>query len=78
MAEKEKMTFEQATQRLDELVKKMESGTLPLDDMVAAFEEGNRLISFCSKKLNDVERRVELLTQQTDGSVSAEPFEEKE
>ncbi len=70
------LTFEQATQRLEELVKSMESGALPLDGMVAAFEEGTRLIALCTARLNDVERRVERLTAHPDGSTEAIPFAE--
>lgn len=75
MEKKVAPTFEQAAKRLQELTQSMESGTLALDDMVAAFEEGTRLIAFCTEKLNAVERRVELLTAKSDGTIEKQPFE---
>ena len=70
-------TFEEASVRLDELVAQMESGNLPLDKTVAAFEEGRKLVAFCTEKLNEVQRRVELIkTKEEDGSLAREPFEE--
>ena len=45
------MTFEVATARLDELVEKMERGELPLDEMISAFEEGRKLVAFCTAKI---------------------------
>ena len=62
MAKKEKTEpgFDEALKRLEQLVEQMESGEMDLDAMVAAFEEGQRLIQFCSRKLNEVERRIEV------------------
>ena len=55
----------------------MESGELGLDDMIGKFEEGQKLIARCQKRLTDVERRVEALVKNADGSVSAVPFDER-
>ncbi len=69
-------TFEEASARLDELVERMESGQLPLDDMIAAFEEGRRLVAFCNAKLSEVQKRVEVIkAQEADGSIVREPFQ---
>ena len=69
-------TFEEASARLDELVARMESGQLPLDDMIAAFEEGRRLVAFCNAKLSEVQKRVEVIkAQEADGSIVREPFQ---
>jgi len=70
-------SFEEAVARLEALVSRMESGTESLDAMVASFEEGRRLVDYCNRKLSAVERRIELLTRQPDGSVRAEPFAEE-
>ncbi len=70
-------SFEEAVERLEKLVARMESGTESLDAMVASFEEGRRLVEYCNRKLAAVERRIELLTRQPDGSVRAEPFPEE-
>ena len=76
MAKKEKTEpgFDEALKRLEQIVERMESGEMDLDAMVAAFEEGQRLIQFCSKKLNEVERRIEVLVKDSAGSEATEPF----
>lgn len=66
--------FEQALTRLEELVRQMESGNLSLDQMIARFEEGMKLAKFCDEKLNEVERKIEMLVQQGD-KISTVPFE---
>ena len=72
----EPKTFEEASTRLDELVKQMESGQMPLDDMIAAFEEGRRLVAFCNAKLSEVQHRVEVIkAQEADGSIARAAFE---
>ncbi len=58
MAEK---TFEKALEGLEEIVKKMEEGDMTLDDSLKAFEKGINLSRFCAKKLDDAERKVEML-----------------
>lgn len=70
-------TFEKALARLEKLVQEMESGKLSLDKMMTCFEEGVGLVTFCNKKLNEVERKIELLVKKGD-KVVAEPFEAKE
>lgn len=54
-------SFESALERLEGIVRKLESGELPLDDSLAAFEEGVRLSTFCHKRLDEVEKKVQLL-----------------
>jgi len=73
-ASDEGLSFEKSLDRLEAIVKDMESGKLTLDDMIARFEEGQKLVGFCSKKLNEVERRIEKLVKKGD-TVEAEPFE---
>ncbi len=69
------LTFEAASARLDELVEQMESGNLPLDEMIAAFEEGRKLVAFCTAKLSEVQRRGGGIKQQEGGgSLAKEPF----
>ena len=69
-------SFEKALERLEKIVGDMESGSLSLDDMVARFEEGQELIEFCGKTLNEVERKIEKLVKKGD-KVVAEPFEDE-
>lgn len=66
--------FEKSLARLEEIVEQMENGTLPLDALMSAFEEGQQLIQVCSARLNEVERRIEILVRK-EGRTVAEPFE---
>lgn len=74
MPENLELTFEQALERLETIVGQLEDGSLGLDDMMARFEEGQTLIRFCSGKLNEVEKKVEVLMKKGD-TVTAQPFE---
>ena len=76
-AEKEP-SFEQAIQRLEKIVAEMESAELPLEDILKRYEEGSRLVRFCSQKLEEAEKKIELLTKKSDGSVSLKPFQSAE
>ncbi len=62
MAEKKEMKFEEALAQLERLVAEMEGGKLPLDSMVGKFEEGRRLVDFCSRELESIKRRIEQVT----------------
>ena len=70
--------FETSLKKLEEIVKRMETGSLPLEDSLKAFEEGVKHAAFCSSKLDDAERRVQILLKQKDGSFKREPFESVE
>ena len=67
-------SFEKALERLEEIAAAMESGELGLEKMVEAFEEGQKLVKLCSSKLNEVEKKIEMLVKKADGTVEAEPF----
>jgi exodeoxyribonuclease VII small subunit len=69
--------FEEALGRLEELVKKMEAGEMTLEESLRAFEEGTRLARFCAKKLDETERRVDLLLKQGDEPVTR-PFKDED
>ena len=56
-----KEKFEDALEKLENIVKDMEAGNMPLDSALKSFEEGIRLIRFCSAKLEESERRIEQL-----------------
>jgi exodeoxyribonuclease VII small subunit len=58
--------FEDALEKLEDIVKKMEAGDLPLDEALKSFEEGIKLIRFCQSKLDESERRVEMLLGKED------------
>jgi exodeoxyribonuclease VII small subunit len=69
------LDFEKSLQRLESIVSEMEGGSLSLEDMISRFEEGQNLLGFCSKKLNEVEKKIEKLVKKGD-KVVAEPFDD--
>jgi len=70
-----KPDFERSLARLEEVVRKLESPQLSLDDAMKLFEEGVGLSRECQKQLEEAEGRVEILLKKADGKLSAEPFE---
>lgn len=68
------MPFEEAMAQLDEIVKKMESNNLPLDDALKLFEEGIRLSRFCQEYLDSAQKRVEQVIADHQGQVELKPF----
>jgi exodeoxyribonuclease VII small subunit len=70
--------FETVLKKLEEVVHRLEGGELSLDDSLKAFEEGVKYASFCSKKLDEAESRVELLLKQKDGTFVKKEFHPEE
>jgi len=70
-----KPDFEGCLSRLEEVVRKLESPQLSLDDAMKLFEEGVALSAECQKQLEEAEGKVEILLKKADGRVAAEPFE---
>lgn len=64
---KEPQTFESSLARIEQIAARMEAGDLPLDDLIVAYEEGLRLIRFCSQRLDDAEKRLEAITRDSAG-----------
>lgn len=67
--------FEDALQRLEQIVDQLEGGDLALDDSLKVFEEGVALARACAKYLEEAEKRIELLTKDESGLLKTEPFE---
>jgi exodeoxyribonuclease VII small subunit len=67
--------FEKSLVRLEEVVKRLESTDLSLDEAMKLFEEGVKLSRECQKQLEEAEGRVEILLKKADGKIAAEPFE---
>jgi exodeoxyribonuclease VII small subunit len=78
VAGKDEMSFEQAIARLEKIVADMEAAELPLEDVLKKYEEGTRLVRFCGAKLEEAEKKIELLTKKKDGSLVLKPFEQEE
>lgn len=70
-----KLTFEAALEQLEAIVESMESGEVPLAELLARFEQGTRLLKVCETRLKDAELKIEQLKKQKDGAVAFEQFE---
>ena len=68
------LSFEEALSMLEEQVRKLESGNMTLDQSISSFEEAVKLVKLCNEKLESAERRVRLLTESADGTVTDIPF----
>lgn len=73
MSEKNK-TFEESLTELEELVSAMESGNMGLEEMVVAFEKGQKLVKTCGQRLNEVEKRIEVIKKGASESVATSPL----
>ena len=67
--------FEDALQRLEQIVDQLEAGDLPLEDSLKVFEEGVALARRCAKYLEEAEKRIELLTKDESALLKIELFE---
>ncbi len=61
--QQQKFTFEQAMEKLEQIVGSMEQGGVPLEEMIGKFEEGAALASYCQEKLASLKRKMEILVQ---------------
>ena len=66
--------FESNLKLLEEIVAKLEGGDLTLDQALAFFEEGIKVSRYCNAKLEEAERKVDMLIKSADGSVAEVPF----
>ncbi len=76
----EEVKFEEALKQLEAIVSRLEVGDLPLEQALSIFEEGVRLAKLCAERLNEAERRVNILVRSAEGGVSRReerPFEEE-
>lgn len=77
MAKPKNQDFESAIKRLEEIVTQLESGNLQLEKSLELFEEGIKLSRFCHSKLDEAERKVEVLLKNAEGEMKRAPFEEE-
>jgi len=66
-AKQDPLSFELALERLETIVESMESGEVPLAELLAKFEEGNKLLKVCEGRLKEAELKIEQLKKQKDG-----------
>jgi exodeoxyribonuclease VII small subunit len=69
-----KERFEDALNKLEKIVSQLEEGDISLEESLKLFEEGIRLSRVCNQKLDEVEKRVEILIKGEDGTIKAKPF----
>ena len=71
------MTFEQALRALEDVVRSLESGDVPLDDSIALYERGEALRRLCQARLDAAQARIEKIVTDSDGRVAGTaPFDE--
>ncbi len=67
-------TFEENMQRLEQIVRAMEHGDVPLEESLKLFQEGTKLVESCGKLLDEAELQVRKIVVSADGSPSEEAF----
>ncbi len=71
-------TFEEALRELEGIVNRLEQGDLPLEEALQFFEDGVKLSRYCHTKLDEAQKRVEILLKDESGKMTAQPFEPTE
>jgi exodeoxyribonuclease VII small subunit len=70
------MSFEDALRALEDVVRKLEGGDVPLDDSISLYERGEQLRKHCQARLDSAQARIEKIVQQADGAVAGTaPFD---
>ncbi len=72
-----KLSFEESLAKLEEIVRHLEKGDLPLSESLKLFEDGTALLAACSKMLDDAEQKVVKLRKGSDRQPVETPFEEE-
>ncbi len=75
---KKEITFEEAMERMEEILRTLESGSETLDETLALYEEGVNLVRTCSRLLENATQRVQMLRITPEGEVALSDFEGKE
>lgn len=73
-----KQTFEKSIEQLEGIIQELEAGDLPLEKAIKRFEEGIQLSKDCSQRLDETERKISILMQEMDGSISEKSFLKKD
>src|SRR5205814_839088 len=69
------LSFETAMQRLEKIVEEMESGKMLLEDLLARYEEGMKLVKVCQERLARAEQKIEIITRDHAGKTAVKEFE---
>lgn len=68
-------TFENAMDRLEAIVEQMESGKLPLEELIVRYEEGMNMVKVCQERLTAAEQKIEIIARDSAGQAVVKPFE---
>lgn len=68
-------SFEDSLEELKEIVDKLQSGNLPLEESIKLFQEGTKLIATSHKKLDQIQKKVKILVEEKDGKVETKDFD---
>lgn len=74
MAENNKLSLEEAIEKLENIVSEMENDKLPLEKSLKLYEEGVRLVALCSEELEVAKRRIEILQSGKNGEIELAPL----
>jgi exodeoxyribonuclease VII small subunit len=69
------LNFEGAMDRLETIVEQMESGKLPLEDLIVRYEEGMNLVKVCQERLAKAEQKIEIIARNSAGKTIVKDFE---
>jgi exodeoxyribonuclease VII small subunit len=69
------LNFEKAMDRLEAIVEQMESGKLPLEDLIVRYEEGMNLVKICQERLSKAEQKIEIIARNNAGKPVVKDFE---
>ena len=71
---KKDIKFEEALLQLEDVVRKLESGSITLDEAISVYEEAIKLVKVCHNKLENAEAKLKILVESDDGSITDRPF----
>jgi exodeoxyribonuclease VII small subunit len=69
------LNFEKAMSRLEAIVEQMETGKLPLEDLIVRYEEGMNLVKVCQERLTNAEQKIEIIARNSAGKAVVKDFE---
>ena len=69
------LNFEKAMSRLEAIVEQMETGKLPLEDLIVRYEEGMNLVKVCQDRLTSAEQKIEIIARNSAGKAVVKDFE---
>jgi exodeoxyribonuclease VII small subunit len=78
MTTKKPQNFETSLEELERIVRELERGDLPLEKSLELFEQGVKLSRACQERLNEAERRIEILTRDSQGRATVSEFESED